>query len=1159
MDCFLPSTSGVKELKDHILRSETVAELSGALGHLTPGEALQVTDAAGSLLACMLPAIRDVKSHVLVIAPDEDQAETFRDDAVLSLGEGRVRHFSPRPRHDAYALEIQGTIDQVETLRELQKGPGTVIVASPHAIVQKLPAPASFASLLIELERGGEYPFEELIGRLENYGFEKKDFVETCGDIAVRGGILDVFPFNGEHPVRLEFWGDRLESVREFDVLSQRSIRTLGSATLLPALEPEADATGRASPAGPLTHSLFDYLPEGTLVILVSPSMVSQEIEELEHDGVDDIFSFADLLSRARNFPLLVPSLKGETLPEEFTSRGSLGIGSISQPSFNGNVGHLARTVSELLGKGFTVWLTSDTEAESHRLRDLIEETLTDPGLSRGNASSIRDEDALRILENGNTLFLTETPHHGFVWEREKLAVLTEHEIFGRIRRRGTEKRRRFKGFSQKELQQLRPGDYVVHVDHGIGVFDGLTKLKVGGADQEVMKLQFLENDVLYVNLSFLNRVQKYSSKEGHRPNLSRLGGGEWAKAKARAKRRLKDIARDLIALYARRKREAGFAFSPDTHWQKELEASFMYEDTPDQASATQVVKGDMEHPSPMDRLICGDVGFGKTEVAVRAAFKAVSDGKQVAVLVPTTILALQHFQTFQDRLSRYTVSIDHLTRFRSRPEQLSIIERLRSGSLDIVIGTHRLLSKDVEFRNLGLLIIDEEHRFGVTAKEKLRERRASVDTLSLTATPIPRTLHFSLIGARDLSLINTPPRNRIPVVTEIIPADTKGRQLHWQVVREAILHELRRHGQIYVVHDRVDNIESIAAQVRAHVPEARVRIIHGQMPAHDTEKALMAFLERDFDVLVATKIIESGLDIPNVNTIVINRADRFGLAELYQLRGRVGRSNVQAFAYLLVPPLTSLPKPTLRRLQAIEEFTELGSGFNLAMRDLEIRGAGNLLGAEQSGFIMEMGFELYERILQEAVEELKTEEFAGLLQPGKPARREEVQVDTDCEAILPDLYIDSDIERLDIYRRLYQAPSAVELEEMQRELSDRFGEYPEEVGNLFAILELRLIALSIGLRRVSLKGDSFVMTLPEEEYQEFYGSPGDSNSPFQRLLSFIASEGTQRMRFHQEGKDLRIQTVVKRTGCRERIRACCDVLSTLRTAMGPDFAGSRS
>ncbi len=1153
----------MKELRNRILRSDLVRTLCQSAGRLKAGETLQLTDLAGSLLAALLPALCEVKPHILVVAYDDDHAETFRDDAALALGEARVRHFATRPRHDAYALDLRGTVDQIEALRELRKGSQAVIVASPHSIAQKLPAPSSFDSVLIELRQGSEHPFEELIARLQKYQFEKKDFVETCGDYAVRGGILDVFPFNGEHPVRLEFWGDRLESIREFDLLSQRSIRTLPSAVILPALEPEADLPAQSSPAGPLTHSIFDYLSSDTLVLLAFPSLIEQEIRELEHEGVEEIFGYGELVSRTRKFPLGVLSLKGETLPAEMELRASLPFGSVSQPSFNGSVEHLVRSISEFLRRGYTVWLTSDTEPESRRLRELIEETLTDPKVSLADGISGPEWEIARLLENQNTVFLSETFHNGFVWDREKIAVLTEHEIFGRARRRGIEKRRRYKGFSQKELQQLRPGDYVVHVDHGIGVFDGLTKLHIGGAEQEVMKLLFLENDVLYVNLGFLNRVQKYSSKEGHRPNLSRLGGGEWEKAKARAKKRLKDIARDLIALYAKRKREAGHAFSPDTHWQKELEASFMYEDTPDQTTATQAVKEDMERPSPMDRLICGDVGFGKTEVAVRAAFKAVTDGKQVAVLVPTTILALQHFQTFQDRLSRYTVNIDHLTRFRSRREQVSIVERLRAGSLDIVIGTHRLLSKDVEFRNIGLLIVDEEHRFGVTAKEKLRERRSTVDTLSLTATPIPRTLHFSLIGARDLSLINTPPRNRIPVVTEIIPADTKGRQLHWQIIREAILHELHRHGQIYFVHDRVENIESVAGQVRTHVPEARVRIIHGQMPAHETERTLLAFLEREFDVLVATKIIESGLDIPSVNTIVINRADRFGLAELYQLRGRVGRSNVQAFAYLLVPPLSALPKPTLRRLQAIEEFTELGSGFNLAMRDLEIRGAGNLLGAEQSGFIMEMGFELYERILQEAVEELKTEEFAGLLPSGEPpsavSRREEVQVETDCEAILPDIYIESDTERLDIYRRLYQSSSASDLEEMRKELTDRFGESPEEVGNLFAVLGVRLIAKRIGLRKVSVKDKSFVITLPEEDDHLFYGSSGEADTPFQRLLAFITSDGRQRLRFHQEGKELQIRTGVKGTACQERLRAACEILESLEAAMSSGADSSRS
>jgi transcription-repair coupling factor (superfamily II helicase) len=668
-----------------------------------------------------------------------------------------------------------------------------------------------------------------------------------------------------------------------------------------------------------------------------------------------------------------------------------------------------------------------------------------------------------------------------------------------------------------RELQALKRGDYVVHTDFGVGKFDRLEKIRVGNIEQEVMKLLYAENDILYVNVNHLNGVEKYSSKEGHVPKLSRLGSGEWDRLKDRAKKRIKDIARDLISLYAARKKESGVAFSPDAHWQKELEASFIYEDTPDQARATLELKQDMEHESPMDRLICGDVGFGKTEVAVRAAFKAVMDGKQVALLVPTTILALQHHGTFIDRLSKYPVNVEMLSRFRSRKEQAAILEGLTAGKIDIVIGTHRLLSKDVRFKDLGLLIIDEEHRFGVEAKEKLRKLRTNVDTLTLTATPIPRTLHFSLIGARDLSVINTPPRNRLPIITEIAEFDAR-------LIRDAILKEIHRGGQVYFVHDNVHRIDDMCTYLEEDIPEARFRVAHGQMRSTQLERVMLAFLEKKFDVLVCTKIIESGLDISNVNTIVINRADRFGMAELYQLRGRVGRSSVQAYAYLVVPPISSLPKTTIRRLQAVEEFTELGSGFNLAMRDLEIRGTGNLLGAEQSGFITEMGLEMYERVLEEAVEELKEQEFQKLFEGARAevrSKKTETTIESDLEAYIPDFYVESDTERLDIYRRLSRTSSEAEIERIREELRDRFGEYPEEVDNLLRIVELRLLASHAGFPQVSLKGDKLVITLPDESDHQFYGSPDQLDSPFQRIMGKVSGEYKNHAQFRQERKAL--------------------------------------
>ena len=608
-----------------------------------------------------------------------------------------------------------------------------------------------------------------------------------------------------------------------------------------------------------------------------------------------------------------------------------------------------------------------------------------------------------------------------------------------------------------------------------------------------------------------------YSSKEGHIPKLTRLGTQQWERVTSKAKSRIRDIARDLINLYAKRKLEQCIAFSADTHWQKELEASFMFEDTPDQEKATFDVKQDMEHPSPMDRLICGDVGFGKTEVAVRAAFKSVMDGRQVAVLVPTTILAYKHLQTFSDRLAHYAVNIEMLSRFKTRREAATIIEGLKSGQVDIVIGTHRLLSKDVKFKDLGLLIIDEEHRFGVASKEKLRSLKASADTLTMTATPIPRTLQFSLLGARDLSLINTPPNNRLPIETDIVQFDKK-------LIRGAILAELHRGGQAYFIHDRIENIDNVRLMLEDIVPEAKFHIAHGQMLGHELEKTMMSFLEKKYDVLICTKIIESGIDIPSVNTIIINHAERFGLAELYQLRGRVGRSNVQAYAYLMVPSLNGLPRQSLRRLQAIQEFTELGSGFNLAMRDLEIRGAGNLLGPEQSGFILEMGIEMYQRIVEEAVEELREQEFKELFENQTeeiPQKRIETKVEADVEALIPDFYVESDAERLAIYRRLYKVESIRELEELAAELQDRFGEYPEEVGNLFSMVKLKVLGAQIGFTKVQLSGGKLTIIFPPSSAGFFYDALNGKISRCQHIMEAIQRPMVEKPHLRQKDNEL--------------------------------------
>ncbi|MDH7516716.1 MAG: transcription-repair coupling factor, partial [Bacteroidota bacterium] len=725
----------------------------------------------------------------------------------------------------------------------------------------------------------------------------------------------------------------------------------------------------------------------------------------------------------------------------------------------------------------------------------------------------------------------------GFLLERSGFAVYTEHQVFNRRRvQRSTRKGRR--GMSLRDFHRLKPGDYVVHVDKGIGKFAGLERITVNGGVQETVKVLYAENDVLYVNLAYINRLQRYTGGEGSAPQLTRLGSGEWERVRRKTRLRTKNIARDLIRLYAKRRLASGFAYSPDTVWQKELEASFLYEDTPDQLKATQDVKRDMESRVPMDRLICGDVGYGKTEIAIRAAFKAVLDGKQAAVLVPTTILAEQHFHTFRDRLSRYPVVIETLSRFKKRADQAAVLERLRSGAIDIIIGTHRLLSDDVTFRDLGLLIIDEEHRFGVAAKEKLRRMREHVDTMALTATPIPRTLNFSLHGARDFSIIETPPPNRLPILTSIISFDET-------VIREAIARELERGGQVYFVSDRIEGLERLADRLRSIVPGARLGIAHGRMTGSELERVMVRFLERRIDVLVTTKIVESGLDIPNANTIFINRAERFGLAELYQLRGRVGRSNIQAFAYLIVPDPGRLTGDAVKRLRAIEEFSELGSGFQLAMRDMEIRGAGNLLGAEQSGFIHAIGFDLYLATIEEAVAELKEEEFPELFPQVRPPSkaRPDVVMELGIDAYLPQDYVEDSTERFDIYKRLALAEDNEAVESIGRELADRFGRLPQEAENLLSLVRMRILASRIRLTRVSLENRCLTLVFPPEEDATFY----ERHLPI--LVAWISAHKT---RTTLEQRDRCIQLVIRGVGSQEETAAILRELAESCTKPAP-------
>jgi transcription-repair coupling factor (superfamily II helicase) len=1081
----------MQPLLPHLLTDDPFAGvLAGAVKSLAPGEQCVVSGTAGSLAALILTELQHRSGRqILVIAPEKDAAVRISDDLAALSTTDAVRLFVGREEMDALLTERSRELHDVHTLRSLATGDLSFVVTHAAGALHRLPSPDTVRTEALVLETGTLAGFQETISVLNKFHFDRCDIVDRPGEYAVRGGIVDVFPFVGENPIRIEFFEDEVESIREFDIGSQRSIRALATALLVPdVMDTELHEHAQDG-------MLLDFLADGALVVFLEPLLHDEPLRKLAETTVPS--QRYHPRERFTELAALFPQLQCTSLDP---SARAVDAGGRPQPAFNGSVQMMARDLAERQAEGYAIIITCDSQSEMARVRELLATA----------AAGLEDAPP---LDTAALRFTLEAIHEGFLLPSRHLAVYTEHQAFGRIKRHGTRRKARFKGITEKEISQLRKGDYVVHEDFGIGKFAGLKTIHVREIAMEVASVLYAENDTLYVNISFINKLQKYSSKDGHVPVLHRLGSGEWDRLKAKTKKRVKDIARELIALYSRRKHLEGFAFPTDTPWQQELEASFMYEDTFDQARATVDVKRDMETPSPMDRLICGDVGFGKTEVAVRAAFKAVVAGKQVAILVPTTILAVQHMNTFRDRVARYGVSVESLSRFTPKKDQEAAVTRMRTGGVDIVIGTHRLLSKDVKFKDLGLLIIDEEHRFGVAAKEKLRQLRTQIDTLALTATPIPRTLHFSLMGARDLSIIATAPRNRLPIHTEVV-------QWNDEVLQEAISREIHRGGQVYFVHDRVQTMDEVAARLQALLPDVRMRSAHGQMKSTELEEVMLAFLEKQIDLLITTKIIESGLDIPNTNTIIINRADHFGMAELYQLRGRVGRSNQQAYAYLITPPVSVLGRTTLQRLQALQEFTELGSGLNLAMRDLEIRGAGNLLGSEQSGFIEAMGFETYTRLLDEAVHELKRDEFADLFPDDATAVAggRQVVVEAEIEALIPQEYIPGEGERLTIYRRMHALTSADQLEEIANELRDRFGRIPTQVEGLFGVIRMKLLAARIGFAKLHLDTDRLEAHFPPQEDTVFYGS-----ALFQELMSAISRKRDRGVRLSQTDALLKV------------------------------------
>lgn len=1068
---------------------------------LTGGVRISLRGAAGSLPAFFAAHVRrSTDRPVLVVLEEPDDAAYMCSDIeqVLASSEG-VFLLPPsdnRPFDSEHVPDPEPVIQRGDILQSLETDFKGVLVSSIRALTEKVPPRSAVKDAAVHIAIADKLDPEDLIEQVVSWGFTRTEFVEQPGDLALRGGILDIYPFSGTYPIRIEFFGDEVDSIREFDIHSQRSVSRRTTARIVPNLE-------ASHGYGDAWVSLLDYLPPDTVVMVEDSQHLFEQSSILYEQAVERrAQSAADSPPEVESLYLDETHVRQSLAPFDTVHFGAfqasdedarIDVGAQAQPPFAGRMAPLRHRLAENIRNGIRSTILCDNRGQEARLIELLGDD----------------------VEAGRLTLQVDSIHEGFEWAALGMAVYTDHQIFDRYHRpTARRQKQRYGGLSLRELHHLSPGDFVVHIDYGIGRFSGMEHIEVRGRQQEAVRLSYLNGDTLYVNVNALHKLHKYKGKEGHQPVLTKLGSGQWEKAKSRTKSRVKDIARELIALYAERKSSKGHAFSPDTIWQRELEAGFEFEDTPDQAVTTAAVKADMEEPVPMDRLVCGDVGFGKTEIAVRAAFKAVQDGKQVAILVPTTVLAAQHYRTFQRRLANFPVRIGLLSRFQPPAVLKETIDDLGNGKVDIVVGTHRLISKDVVFHDLGLLIVDEEQRFGVGVKEKLRRLRVNVDTLTLTATPIPRTLQFSLLGARDLSIIATPPPNRQSIITEIHTFDK-------DLIRDALLQELGRGGQVFFIHNRVQSIQEIAATLRMVIPDVRIRVAHGQMKGPDLEKVMMDFVEGRFDVLVSTSIIENGLDISNANTIIINRADHFGLAELHQLRGRVGRSDRKAFCYLMVPTIHGLTREARQRLQAVEEFSDLGAGIHLAMRDLDIRGAGSLLGAEQSGFVEDVGFDTYHRILDEAVEELRSSEFQELFKDARPPRPQETVVDLDADALIPETYLSNRIERLNTYRRISDATDAEELATLRAELADRFGPIPEQVDSLFMGIELKLEAERLRLVRVVFKNERLFLTVPGPEQDAYF-----FETVFQPLLAALG-ELDQRYVL-KESKSRKLQAIVQ-------------------------------
>lgn len=1040
------------------------------------------------------------------ILNDVEEAGYFYHDLVQVNGDEQILFFpSSYRRAIKYGQkDAANEILRTEVLSRLGKQESLVVVTYPDALAEKVVSCQYLSDRTLKLDVGQHIETDKITALLVEYGFEHVDYVYEPGQFATRGSILDVYSFASELPYRIDFFGDEIDSIRTFEVETQLSTEKKTTVSIVPELASASESD----------ICFLDFIPRQTVLFIKDFLWLRERIQTVRDEALSpqaltayegeqtELMNLEKKLVDGSEFTVKALEFKRVDFGHKPTGtpQATLEFNTSIQPIFHKNFDMVASVLTEYLQRNYKLYICSDSMKQTDRLRDIFKE--------RGDRISFEPVDR--------------TLHEGFVDHTLKCCIFTDHQIFDRFHKynlRSDKARSGKVALSLKELNQFEPGDYVVHIDHGIGKFAGLVRIPNGNTTQEVIKLIYQNDDVVFVSIHSLHKISKYKGKEGEQPRISKLGTGAWEKIKDRTKTKIKDIARDLIKLYSKRRQEKGFKYSPDSFLQHELEASFLYEDTPDQLKATQEVKADMESDRPMDRLVCGDVGFGKTEVAVRAAFKAVADNKQVAVLVPTTVLAYQHFQTFKKRLEGLPCKVDYLSRARTAKDTSRILKELENGDVNILIGTHKIIGKTVKFKDLGLLIIDEEQKFGVSVKEKLRQIKVNVDTLTMTATPIPRTLQFSLMGARDLSVIQTPPPNRYPIQTEV-------HTFNEEIITEAINFEMSRNGQVFFVNNRIQNLAELKAMIQRNIPDCRVCIGHGQMQPEELEKIIFGFVNYDFDVLLATTIIESGIDIPNANTIIINQAQNFGLSDLHQMRGRVGRSNKKAFCYLLAPPLSSLTPEAKRRLQAIENFSDLGSGIHIAMQDLDIRGAGNMLGAEQSGFIADLGYETYQKILSEAVTELKNEEFADLYAEEIKAGEEKISgeefvdectVESDLELLFPNEYIPSSSERMLLYRELDKLELDRDVEAFKARLVDRFGKIPPEGEELIRIVPLRRLAKRLGIEKVILKAGRmtlyFVSNLESPYYQSMaFGKIIDYMSKYPRNCNLREQNGKRSM-----------------------------------------------